>query len=231
MLDFFDDPAFVHDLFDFAAGMAMRFAAAQVDAGVDIVGIGDAAASLVGPAIYEEMVWPHEKRLIDHIHGLGAAVRLHICGNMSRSVEAMGRLGADIIDLDSPVPVAAARAAMGPGQVLLGNLNPVTELMSSAPAAITTRLAACHAEAGRAVCRRRRLRDPRRDAGRERRGARGVRRGESPLSRPSPCSAAPWRDGPTALRRYGQKAPMLLAPQVLARQPRPHESSIVLTSE
>ncbi len=126
----------------------MRFAAAQVDAGVDIVGIGDAAASLVGPAIYEEMVWPHEKRLIDHIHGLGAAVRLHICGNMSRSVEAMGRLGADIIDLDSPVPVAAARAAMGPGQVLLGNLNPVTELMASAPAAITTRLAACHAEAG-----------------------------------------------------------------------------------
>jgi uroporphyrinogen-III decarboxylase len=91
----------------------MAFAAAQVDAGVDIVGVGDAAASLVGPKIYEELVWPHEQRLVDHIHGLGAKVRLHICGNMRRSVEPMGRLGADIIDLDSLVPLDAARSCSG----------------------------------------------------------------------------------------------------------------------
>jgi MtaA/CmuA family methyltransferase len=148
MLDFYDDPGFVDDLFDFATRTAMAFAGAQVDAGVDIVGIGDAAASLVGPAIYEEMVWPHEKRLIDHIHGLGAKVRLHICGNMSRSVEALGRLGADIIDLDSLVPLEPARAAVGPDQVLLGNLNPVTELMTSTPATIATQLAERHRQAG-----------------------------------------------------------------------------------
>jgi MtaA/CmuA family methyltransferase len=148
MLDFFDDPAFVGDLFDFTTRLAMAFAAAQVDAGVDVVGIGDAAASLVGPSIYEEMVWPHEKRLIDHIHGLGARVRLHICGNMSRSVEAMGRLGADIIDLDSLVPLDAARGAAGPDQAFLGNLNPVTELMSSTPSEITRQLVDRHAQAG-----------------------------------------------------------------------------------
>lgn len=148
MLDFFDDPAFVNDLFDFTTRLAMEFARAQVDAGVDIVGVGDAAASLVGPSIYEEMVWPHEKRLVDHIHGLGARVRLHICGNMSRSVAAMGRLGADIIDLDSLVPLDAARAAAGPDQVLLGNLNPVTELMSSTPGEVTRLLTECHRQAG-----------------------------------------------------------------------------------
>ncbi|MBI3746414.1 MAG: uroporphyrinogen decarboxylase family protein [Chloroflexi bacterium] len=148
MLDFYDDPGFVGELFDFATEGAMAFAGAQVDAGVDIVGIGDAAASLVGPSLYEEFVWPREKRLIDRIHGLGAKVRLHICGNMSRSVGAMARLGADIIDLDSLVPLEAARVAAGPDQVLLGNLNPVTELMGSTPEAITNRLAACHRAAG-----------------------------------------------------------------------------------
>ncbi len=148
MLDFYDDPGFVADLFDFATRVAMAFAGAQVDAGVDIVGIGDAAASLVGPAIYGELVWPHEKRLVDHIHGLGARVRLHICGNTRRSVPAMARLGADIIDLDSLVPLDAARTDAGPSQVLLGNLNPVTELMSSTPSEIRRQLAERHAQAG-----------------------------------------------------------------------------------
>jgi len=148
MLDFYDDPAFVEDLFDFATQMAMAFAAAQVEAGVDIVGIGDAAASLVGPSIYEELVWPHEKRLVDHIHGLGALVRLHICGNTRRSVGAMARLGADIVDLDSLVPLDSARADAGPDQVLLGNLNPVTELMASTPAAIEGLFAERHRQVG-----------------------------------------------------------------------------------
>ena len=148
MFDFSDGPGFVEDLLDFVTRMAIDFARAQVDAGVDIVGIGDAAASLVGPDIYDEVVWPHEKRLVDEIHGMGARVRLHICGNMRRSVGAMARLGADIVDLDSLVPLDAARAAAGPDQVLLGNLNPVTELMSSTPGEISRLLAERHAQAG-----------------------------------------------------------------------------------
>src|SRR4051794_8295444 len=43
MLDFFDDPALVRDLFGFAVEMELRFAKAQVEAGVDLIGIGDAA--------------------------------------------------------------------------------------------------------------------------------------------------------------------------------------------
>ena len=63
MLDFFDDPAFVRDLFGFVIEMELRFARAQLQAGADIIGVGDAAASLVGPQIYEEFVWPFEKKL------------------------------------------------------------------------------------------------------------------------------------------------------------------------
>ena len=52
MVDFYDDPVFVHDLFAFNVEMGIAFARAQVEAGADIIGVGDAAASLVGPHIY-----------------------------------------------------------------------------------------------------------------------------------------------------------------------------------
>src|SRR5262249_35871685 len=72
MMDFFDDPQFVRDLFAFVIEMELRFAREQVAAGADMVGIGDAAASLVGPQIYREFVWPYEKQLIQGVQNLGA---------------------------------------------------------------------------------------------------------------------------------------------------------------
>ena len=148
MLDFFDDPPFVRDLFAFVVDMELRFAREQVRAGVDSIGVGDAAASLVGPQIYEEFVWPFEKQLVDGIHALGAQVRLHICGNTRRIAAGMGRLGCDIVDLDYPVPLAEARAAMGPRQVLLGNLHPVALLKNGTPESVTQAVTQCHADAG-----------------------------------------------------------------------------------
>lgn len=148
MLDFFDDPPFVRELFEFAVAMALRFAAAQLKAGVDLIGIGDAAASLVGPQLYEEFVWPYEKRLVDGIHALGGLVRLHICGNTRPLLGAMGTLGCEIVDLDYPAPVHEARKAMGSRQVLLGNLDPVRTLKDGNPASITAAIAQCHREAG-----------------------------------------------------------------------------------
>lgn len=80
MLDFYDDPIFVKDLFAFSVDMELRFAKAQIEAGADLIGIGDAAASLIGPELYENLVWPYEKRLVDGIHAMGGRTRLHICG-------------------------------------------------------------------------------------------------------------------------------------------------------
>ena len=148
MMDFFDDPAFVRDLFAFAVEMELAFAQAQIDAGCDLIGVGDAAASLVGPQIYDEFVRPEEKRLVDGIHASGGRVRLHICGNTRAILEGMGRLGCEIVDLDFMVPVAEAREAMGPEQVLLGNIDPVHCLREGTPDGIREALACCHQEAG-----------------------------------------------------------------------------------
>lgn len=148
MLDFYDDPEFVHRLLDLVTRTGLRFARAQVDAGVDIIGVGDAAASLVGPQIYEEFVRPYEQRLVDGIHAMGAMVRFHVCGNTRRIVSGLGSLGAEIVDIDYLVPLAEARAAIGLQQVLLGNLDPVRAVMDSTPAEIGAAVGACHRDAG-----------------------------------------------------------------------------------
>lgn len=148
MLDFFDDPTFVKDLFEFVVDMELRFAKAQLDAGADLIGIGDAAASLIGPHFYKDFVWPYEKKLIDGIHAMGGRTRLHICGNTSFALKEMGSLGCAIVDLDYLSSVQAGRHQMGPNQILLGNLNPVTIVRDSNPDTITHTIHQCHQEAG-----------------------------------------------------------------------------------
>ncbi len=148
MLDFYDNPAFVRDLFDFILEMELDFAKAQIEAGIDVMGVGDAAASLVGPQIYEEFVWPYEKKMFDRLHEMGTRIRLHICGNISRIVEPIGRLGCDFVDVDYLVPLSQAREAMGPDQVLAGNINPVEVLRNGTPASISKAIAECHRQAG-----------------------------------------------------------------------------------
>jgi len=148
MLDFHDEPAFVRELFEITVEAAIRFAHLQIEAGADIIGIGDAAASLVGPALYKEFVWPQEKRLVDAIHAKGGRVRLHICGNTRRILDGMAKLGCDMVDIDYPVPLEKARSAMGLQQTLAGNLDPVRDILNGSPESITHALEALQQQAG-----------------------------------------------------------------------------------
>ncbi|HVV74211.1 MAG TPA: uroporphyrinogen decarboxylase family protein, partial [Verrucomicrobiae bacterium] len=148
MLDFYDDPGFVRDLFAFVVEMELRFAREQVRAGADVIGIGDAAASLIGPQFYQEFVWSYEQQLVESIHQLGAKVRMHICGNTTRLLHGLGTLGCDIVDLDYLASMKEGREKMGPNQVLLGNVNPVSVLRNSKPAVIHHAVAECHRAAG-----------------------------------------------------------------------------------
>ncbi len=112
---------------------AIAFAVAQVKAGADMIGIGDAAASLIAPDMYAEFVLPFEKKLIEAIHNAGAAVKLHICGNIINHISHMARSGADIIDVDWMVPLDKAREFAGPDITLCGNFNPAGVLLEGSP--------------------------------------------------------------------------------------------------
>ncbi len=148
MLDFHDDPAFVTDLFEFVVAMELRFARAQIEAGAVLIGVGDAAASLIGPSLYERFVFPYEQKLVDGLHALGAHVRLHICGRTRKLLAPMGRLGAEIVDLDFLTPLDEGRRAMGDAQLLLGNLDPVRMMRDGTVEDVERGLDECYRHAG-----------------------------------------------------------------------------------
>ncbi len=148
MIDTVDDLPFVLDLFDWVTDLETRFALDQVSAGADIIGIGDAASSLVSPDFYGQHVYPRVRRMVDAIHGAGAAVRLHVCGDTSHLLRTFGELGADILEIDFPVPFGDVRPRVGPQATLLGNLHPVAAVRDSSPERIRADLARCYEVAG-----------------------------------------------------------------------------------
>ena len=73
----------------FVIETAVVFARAQVEA-EGMIGVGDAASSLVGPAIYTESRLAVSEKLVDRLHALGTRVRLHICGKTRKLYEGLG---------------------------------------------------------------------------------------------------------------------------------------------
>jgi len=148
LMDFYDAPSFVRDLISFVVDVELAFARAQIEAGADFIGIGDAAASLAGPALYREFIWEAEKRCVRELHHMGVPVRLHICGNITPLLDMLAGVGADIVDLDSMVSVKSAREKLGPLSAIAGNINPVAELRNGTPRTVEEALDACFREAG-----------------------------------------------------------------------------------
>jgi MtaA/CmuA family methyltransferase len=148
MLDLIDKPELYLAAEEIVVENAIAFARAQIAARADMIGIGDAAASLVGPALYRDLVLPLETRLVAAIHDAGAAVKLHICGNTAPIVGLMARTGADVIDLDWMVPLDKARETVGPGVTLCGNFDPVGVLLRGTPETVAAAAHECLRKGG-----------------------------------------------------------------------------------
>ncbi len=129
MMDMFDDPCAIAALLEVCTEQAMWFAEEQVKAGADFIGIGDAAASLIGPDMYTEFALPYEKRIIEAVHRQGAKAKLHICGNIASILGMIAESGADMIDVDFPVDFAAAHRAFGGKRSVCGNFSPIEVLL------------------------------------------------------------------------------------------------------
>jgi MtaA/CmuA family methyltransferase len=150
MVDFLDDPAFVRDLLDFTAEVAILYARAQVEAGADTIGMSDAAASMIGPSLYGEFLHPRQGRVLRAVKGRdpGTITRLHMCGNTDPLFPLMGELPVDIYEIDFPASLAEARRVLGPGRTLSGNVSTITDLLEGGPESVYEACRACHEVAG-----------------------------------------------------------------------------------
>ena len=149
LLDLIDSPQVFMEAGKVIIRNEIAFALAQVKAGADMIGIGDSAASLISPAMYKDCVLPLEQKLIAAIHNAGAAVKLHICGNIKNASSYIARTGADIIDVDWMVPLIEAKKIVGPEITLCGNFDPSGVLLQGSPEDVAKAARKCIKDGGK----------------------------------------------------------------------------------
>jgi uroporphyrinogen decarboxylase len=146
LTDLYDRPEWVRELLEICTETAVAFARAQVAAGADIIGLGDAIASQVAPKIYRQFALPYEQRIFAAVREMGALPRLHICGNTSRILADMAESGAAIIDIDWMVDMRRAAEVFGERAAVCGNFDPVAVMLNGTPqqiiAAVNANMAA-----------------------------------------------------------------------------------------
>ncbi len=129
LMDLYEDPGFVVDLLEICLEQATLFARAQVEAGADIIGVGDAIASVAGPLAYHDLALQYEVCLLEAIREAGGMTKLHICGDTTPFLELLPAQHCDILDLDWMVPMDNATELYGNITCINGNYDPVAVLL------------------------------------------------------------------------------------------------------
>jgi MtaA/CmuA family methyltransferase len=152
-MDVMDYPDEIEEVMGIIVENAKAWIKLQIEAGADCIGIGDAACSQIGPALYEELVFDYHKELAAYIQSLGAYAKIHICGNTTPILPSMIEAGYNIIDVDYLVEdMSPFVDLLGPKQVFLGNVDPVSVIQDGTPEFIMQKTIRCVKQAkGRCI--------------------------------------------------------------------------------
>lgn len=138
MLQVQDNRPLVEAVMARAAEYAVAYAQALAEAGADLLSGGDSPAGLLGPALYRTVALPFERQVIAALKARTALpVSLHICGNAAPMLTDMAGSGADVLELDHQVDMAAACRVIPREVAIWGNLDPVRVLAHGSPADVT----------------------------------------------------------------------------------------------
>jgi [methyl-Co(III) methanol-specific corrinoid protein]:coenzyme M methyltransferase len=129
------EPRLVADALFYLSTFLSQVGIAYRNAGADFITIHDMGGSpgFIGPAKYEQFVYPAQKLLIAE---LPAPCVISVCGNTNKSMELMAQTGADAISVDQTNDLVASRKVLKDA-LLFGNLDPVATLWQGDEATIT----------------------------------------------------------------------------------------------
>jgi uroporphyrinogen decarboxylase len=110
-------------LLDALADIALASLRSQVIAGAAAVQLFDSWVGTLSPVDYERYVLPASRRVLEGLEDLGVP-RIHFGVDTGELLALMGKVGAEVVGVDWRVPLDEARARIGPGRAVQGNLDP-----------------------------------------------------------------------------------------------------------
>ncbi|MCL4472613.1 MAG: uroporphyrinogen decarboxylase family protein [Actinobacteria bacterium] len=149
MTDFYRDPGLVRDLIEAVRPATIAVGKALIKAGVDALVVKDsfASSSMISPEHYREFAFPSERKAIAEL-AEDIPVILHICRNSMPILADMARTGAAALEIDSPIDLAAAKAAVGRKVALKGNIDAVSVIEKGSACDVEEAVRAAIAAAG-----------------------------------------------------------------------------------
>jgi uroporphyrinogen decarboxylase len=140
LMDMIEHPKLVRELIDIALSYDMRVTERMVQAGVDVVVLGDDYADKNGPMMsprhFREFILPGLKRAVDNAHRAGAYVVKHTDGNIMPLLDMIVEAGVDAINPLEPaagMDIGYVKEHYGDRLALVGNID-CGALLSEAPA-------------------------------------------------------------------------------------------------
>ena len=119
----YGDPASWHRLSALLADVVADYLRAQVEAGAQALQLFDSWVGALDEPDYREFVEPHVRRIFDAIVDLDVPT-IHFGTGTGHLLGAQREAGGSVIGVDWRTPLDAARARLGDGVALQGNLDP-----------------------------------------------------------------------------------------------------------
>jgi MtaA/CmuA family methyltransferase len=138
--------AILEALLDKVTAFLLDFAQALVENGANAIFLPEptASASMISPSMFNQFVLPRLKKVTQN---LTVPCILHICGDTSPTLKAMGESGAKVLSLDQCMDLSDARSAVPEG-VLGGNVDPINSLFMGSKEQVVNDTLNCLQSAG-----------------------------------------------------------------------------------
>jgi uroporphyrinogen decarboxylase len=136
MMALIDKSDEMREILDFCGQVAIAYGIGMAKSGCHGLQFGESTASLIGRKLYEHIVWPYDRMVIEELKKSGLYLFLHVCGNSRAIFDLMVESGADCLEFDSQVDISWAKEKAGDKVAIKGNIN-TTSFVSKSVEEIT----------------------------------------------------------------------------------------------
>jgi uroporphyrinogen decarboxylase len=120
----YDEPALFSTLMGTLSEVVRRYLHAQIAAGAQAVQLFDSWVGCLSPRDYRDFVLPHVRHILSSVATTGVPV-IHFGTDTGALLELQREAGGSVIGVDWRTPLDQARARLGDGVALQGNLDPI----------------------------------------------------------------------------------------------------------
>lgn len=128
-MDMVSDPQYTKDLVAYCAQVAIEMTRMYLDAGMDVIAVVDPLVSQISPKMIEKILSDGFKAVFDYIRERGAYSSFFVCGNATKQIEVMCKMGPDGISIDENVNMPEAKKVTDQYNITIGGNIPLTTTM------------------------------------------------------------------------------------------------------